>query len=62
MNECYEIIVKDLSILKVKKFINTDNSVDRERIIVATFELLYSNVTDLIGKPIEYKNYKNCVS
>lgn len=50
-----------MNILKVKKFINPEQNVDKERIIIASFELLYSNVTELIGKPIDYKNYKNFV-
>nr|D8UYN9.2 RecName: Full=Replication protein A 70 kDa DNA-binding subunit; Short=RP-A p70; AltName: Full=Replication factor A protein 1; Short=RF-A protein 1 [Tetrahymena thermophila SB210]ADB03555.2 replication protein complex A largest subunit [Tetrahymena thermophila] len=50
--------LKDLCIIKCKKYIDDSNH-DKERIIISNYELIYSNIQEQIGKPIEYKQYKS---
>lgn len=51
--------LKDLSIIRCKKYIDESNGdKDKERIIISTYDLIYANITEPIGKPIDYKNYK----
>ncbi|KAL4509227.1 hypothetical protein ABPG72_018158 [Tetrahymena utriculariae] len=51
--------LKDLCIIRCKKYIDDSNH-DKERIIISNYDLIYSNIQEIIGRPIEYKQYKSC--
>lgn len=48
--------VKEFQIIKAKKYVEQH---DKERIVISHFEILYDNVTEVLGTPVDYKNFKS---
>jgi len=49
------VTVKELQVIRVKKYVEQH---DKERIVISHFEVLYDNVTEILGNPVDYKNFK----
>ena len=41
--------------IRAKKYVEQH---DKERIVISHFEILYDNVTEILGNPVDYKNFK----
>jgi len=48
--------VKEFQVIKAKKYVEQH---DKERIVISHFEIIYDNITEVLGTPVDYKNFKN---
>ncbi|EGR32321.1 hypothetical protein IMG5_088090 [Ichthyophthirius multifiliis] len=56
-NSCQEI--KQYDILQVKKYFDNEIETTKDRTIIQDYEVLYTNITEIIGDPLDYKDYKD---